>query len=163
MEVAVEVLRWRSALDDCGGRASCRNTYGVVVLVHVASELLGGGTLGIVKSPVCNHSHNTTVNHGPLSALHNLMHFSFLHEGSWRRMKGAAGGICRPRSEAPCIPYGFYHVGTNVKWLPIIRDVDSIGKKCHVWKGYWFELAKRALAVCLRVCQPVRVCARVLA
>ena len=53
----------------------------------------GGGTLGIVKSPVWN-SHtwyiystviyndhkNTKINHAPLSASHNLMYFSFLSE-----------------------------------------------------------------------------------
>ena len=47
----------------------------------------GGGTLGIVKSPVCNYNlEKTTFNHGPLSASHNLMYFfSFLSERSGRR------------------------------------------------------------------------------
>ena len=47
----------------------------------------GGGTLGIIKSPVCNYNHRkeATFNHGPLSASHNLMYFFFLSERGGRR------------------------------------------------------------------------------
>ena len=54
-----------------------------------------GGTLGIIKSPVCNYNHKKTIfNHGPLSASHNFMCFSFL-------------------SEAPCIKYYLVVIGGN--------------------------------------------------
>ena len=54
----------------------------------------GGGTIGILKSPVCNYyctidhgkNYHGIFNHGPLSALHNnLVYFSFLSERSGRR------------------------------------------------------------------------------
>ena len=45
--------------------------------------------------------------------------------------------------------------------VDLICDIDLIGEdECHGFKGYWFVLAERALAVCLRVCQRVRVGAR---
>ena len=90
LEVVLEVWRWRSALDGCGGRASKRSTYGVV-LIHEASSCFylkhGGGALGIAKSPVCNYNEITTINHGPLSASHNFMYFSFLSERGGRRKR----------------------------------------------------------------------------
>ena len=35
----------------------------------------GGGTLGTIKSPLCNYNHKQLFNQGPLSASRNLMYF----------------------------------------------------------------------------------------
>ena len=83
---------WGMYVRPYGNRPRCE--------AYVASELFlpknGGGTLGIIKPPVCNYDHKkTTFNHGPLSASHsNLMYFSFLSKRSGRRRP--------PGSEAPC-------------------------------------------------------------
>ena len=62
----------------------------VVFLKH------GGGALGIFKSPVCTYNQAWAFS---LSASH---YFSFLSKPSGRR------GVCRPRSEAPCIYLDFF-------------------------------------------------------
>ena len=67
----------------------------------------GGGALDIFKSPVCTYH----IRHGPsLCPLHTIFAF-------WASVARVAGGVCCPRSEAPCILYVLYSVSPFYSYI----------------------------------------------
>ena len=60
----------------------------------------GGGTLGIIKSPVCNHDHDKK-----LYSIMDLCPLRIVIRCTVPSGASVAGGVGRPRSEAPCGTY----------------------------------------------------------
>ena len=103
---------------------------------YVASELFipeawRRGTLAIIESPVCNYNHDkkTIFNHGPLSASHKLMYFSFLSEAPCMSYSVPRTLVC-----SYLIPGGtivWYGTSTQLLCITAVVAIAAAGTKKH--------------------------------